>query len=170
MALPKGLTEASGLISIGFTVTESGANTFTQARTDLQLNPLDNEVFVVYAAQMDASSPDVAAGLNTGVFASISTTSRTTVGNLSSSQVIATAGNEIRGGIADGVPFIYASTDSPATQLPYIAVIATNDFYVQIVGSNNASAKAVSGRLYGVRAKASSSIYAALVQSELLSE
>jgi hypothetical protein len=76
--------------------------------------------------------------------------------------------NQIRGGIADGVGFSYASTDTPATQLEYLGIIATNDFFIQIVGANNTSAKGMSGRLYGVRARADASIYAALVQSEVL--
>jgi len=164
-----GLKETSSIISIGFGATESAANTFTQTSVDLQLNPLDNEVFVVYAVDLDTSPPDAVAGLNTDVFTSISTTSRTSVGNLSQSNVIASGSNQIRGGIADGVGFSQSSTDAPPTTLPYLAIIATNDFFVQVLGVNNASAKGVSGRLYGVRATASASIYAALVQSELLS-
>ncbi len=164
-----GLKETSSIISIGFSATESAANTFTQATVDLQLNPLDNEVFVVYAVDLDTSPPDTAAGLNSAVFTSVSTTNRTTVGNLSNSNVIATGSNEIRGGIADGVGFSSSSTDAPPTTLPYIAIISTNDFAIQVAGVNNVSAKSVSGRLYGVRATASASIYAALVQSELLS-
>ncbi len=164
-----GLKETSSIISIGFGTTESAVNTFTQASIDLQLNPLDNEVFVVYAVDLDTSPPDTQAGLNSDVFTSVSTTSRTAVGNLSQSNVIATGSNQIRGGIADGVGFSSSSTDAPPTTLPYVAIIATNDFFVQIVGVNNTSPKGVSGRLYGVRATASASIYAALVQSELLS-
>ena len=136
--MPKGLKQTSSLIAIGFNVTESAPNTFAQARVDLQLNPLDNEVFVVYAVDMDISAPDAVAGLNTDVFSS------------------------------DGVGFSYMSSDAPATQLEYLAIIATNDFFIQIIGGNNLAAKGMSGRLYGVRAKADASIYAALVQSEVL--
>ena len=166
--MPKGLKETSSLIAIGFSVTETAANTFAQTQIDLQLNPLDNEVFVVYAVDMDISAPDAVAGLTTDVFSSLSTTSRTSVGNLSNTNVIATAGNQIRGGIADGVGFTYHSSDAPATQLEYLAIISTNDFFVQVVGGNNLAAKGMSGRLYGIRAKADASVYAALVQSEVL--
>jgi len=167
--MPKGLKETSGLITIGFTNTESAANTFTESRTDLQLNVLDREVFVIYGLSMDISAPDAVAGLNTAAYASVSTTSRTSVGNLSDSNVVGTGANQIQGGIADGVGFSYSSADAPATQLEYLGIIATNDFYVQIIGANNAAAKAVSGRIYGVRATASADIFAALTQSELLS-
>ena len=58
--MPKGLKQTSSLITIGARVTETGPNTFTQATVDLQLNPLDNEVFVVQAIDMDNAAPDAA--------------------------------------------------------------------------------------------------------------
>jgi hypothetical protein len=168
--MPKGLKETSGLITIGFTVSETAANTFTEAKTDLQLNVLDREVFVVYGCVLDISAPDLVPGTNTDVFASVSTTSRSSVGNLSNSNVIATGANQIRsGGVGDGTAFSYSSSDAPPTQLEFLGVIATNDFYAQIAGTNNASAKGVSGRIYGVRARADADTFAALTQSELLS-
>jgi len=166
----KGLKDTSGLITIGFSGTETIANTFVQSQIDLQLNVLDREVFVVYGLNLDLTPPDCQPGLNTATFASISTTSRTSVGNLSNSNVLGTAGDQIRGSpIGDGIGFTFSSADSPPTQLEYLGIIATNNFFLQIVGANNVGTKAVSGRMYGVRAVADASIYSALVQSELLS-
>lgn len=167
--MPKGLKQTSGLITIGFEATESAPNTFTQVQTDLQLNVLDREVFTVYGISLDVAPPDAVAGLNTGTFASVSTTSRTSLGDLSVSNVLATAADQIRGGIADGVGFSFSSADTPSTQLEYLGIVATNDFFVQIVSQNNVGAKVVQGRMYGVRSVADASIYSALVQSELLS-
>ena len=53
--------------------------------------------------------------------------------------------------------------------LEYVGIIATNDFFVQINGSGNTGAKAVTGKLYGYRARADADIFSALVQSEVLS-
>jgi len=53
--------------------------------------------------------------------------------------------------------------------LEYIGIIATNDFFVQVEGFNNLIAKACQVRVYGERMKADASVYAALVQSEVLS-
>jgi hypothetical protein len=167
--MPTGLKETSSLIMIGFDAPETAANTFTEVEVDLQLNALDQEVFVIYGAALDISSPDVVLGVNTGVFASVSQTTRTTVGSLTDSNVIATAGNVIQGGIADGVGFSFSTTDAPSTQLEYLGIIATSQFFVQIEGQNNVQSDLVTGRLWGVRAKASAAIYASLVQSELLS-
>ena len=165
------LKKSSELITIGFRVDESAANTFTQGQVDLQLNPLDNEVFVVQAVNLDCLDPDNVAGTSTAIQCSVSTTSRTALGGLSVSSVIATQRLNIRqdAGSITGVPFATQSMETPPSTLDYIAIISTNDFFVQIQGTGNATAKNVQGRLYGYRAKADAATYAALVQSEVLS-
>ena len=64
---------------------------------------------------------------------------------------------------------MYASDSGPSTQLPYLGIIATNDFFLNIAGTNNTAVLFGNARVYGVRAKADAAIYAALVQSEQLS-
>jgi hypothetical protein len=169
--MPKGLKETSSLISIGFTVAETAPNTFTQASVDLQLNPLDNEVFIVYAIDLDLETPDAIAGTNTAMSGALTTTSRTALPNLSDSACLAVKQSRIRaaGFVDGGVGFTTGSNESPATQLEYLGIIATNDFFLQIEGANNAASHSMSGKVYGVRARADASIYAALVQSEVLS-
>ena len=169
--MPKGLKETSSLITIGFSVSESAANTFTQSRIDLQLNPLDNEVFVVQAINMDPEAPDAIAATNTATTASLTTTSQTAVGNLASSTTMANSQMRIMAnGFADaGVGFQQQSMETPPAGLEYLGIISTNDFFVQVLGLNNGAAKGVSGKVYGYRARADSAVYAALVQSEVLS-
>ena len=74
----------------------------------------------------------------------------------------------IRAHATGQVAFVSQAEQPPAT-LDYLGIIATNDFFVQVAGVNNAAAHGVSGKLYGYRAQASADIYAALVQSEVLS-
>lgn len=169
--MPKGLKETSSLIAIGATVTESAAGTFTSKKVDLQLNPLDNEVFVVYAVDIDLEAPELIANTTTLTKASISTTERTTTGGIADSNVLAASRIETQdNGGTSAVSNEYASDSSPATQLEYLGIIATNDFYLNILGSaGHAAAKTMQARVYGVRARADASIYAALVQSEVLS-
>ena len=81
--MPKGLKETSSLISIGFTVAETAPNTFTQASVDLQLNPLDNEVFIVYAIDLDLETPDAIAATNTAMQGALTTTSSIVTGKQS---------------------------------------------------------------------------------------
>lgn len=169
--MPKGLKETSSLITIGFSALETAPDTFHQERIDLQLNPLDNEVFVVTAIDMDLSNPNAIAATNTRVEASVTTTSQTSVVNLSASACLAVTDSAIRasGFVDGGVGFQKSSMETPPAALDYIGIIATNDFFVQIQGTANGTVKRVAGKMYGYRARADSAVYAALVQSEVLS-
>ena len=69
--MPKGLTQTSSTVAIGYSVTESAANTFTQTSVDLNLSPLDREVFVVQAIDMDLTPPDMIGSTNTNVAAAL---------------------------------------------------------------------------------------------------
>jgi len=167
--MPTGLKPSSSPIAVSFSLTESAANTFTQGRIDLQLNPLDNEVFVVTGVNLDPTVPTAIAGTNTEILASLTTTSQVDAVNLSSPSALATAVMNIQADAASLVGFTRTSEDSPTHGVDYIGIIATNDFFIQLRGTNNSTAKFLSGRMWGYRATASSSIYAALVQSEVLS-
>jgi hypothetical protein len=169
--MPTGLKQTSSIIAVGFSVDETAANTFTQASIDLNLSPLDREVFVVQSINMDGSPPDALAAVNTTTYCQLTTTSQTGVVNLSNSNCLAVARLDIKaaGFVDGGVGFERESSESPSTGLDYIGIIATNDFFVACRGTGNAVAKGLSGKLYGYRARASADIYAALVQSEVLS-
>lgn len=162
------LKKSSEIISVGFSATESAANTFVQTAVDLQLNPLDQEVFVVVAVDLDPAAPDCVAGQNTQVAMSLSSTSRTSFGNLNNSNVLANSVYDIRTDGANHVAITRTSLDSPPAALDYIGIISTSDFFVQLVGSNNAGAKTSFGRVWGYRARADAATYAALVQSQVL--
>ena len=170
--MPKGLKANSSMITVSFGVTESAPNTFTQQQIDLQLNVLDREVFVVTAIDLDPLPPDADFGASTRVNSSLSSTSRTAVGTLSGTNVLAVKNLYIRtaaGGTSAGAVFQTGSMESPPTNMDYVGIIATNDFYVQVEGDGNGNAKSVSGKLYGYRAIADGDTFAALTQSELLS-
>lgn len=165
------LKRTSSTIVIGARVGESAANTFTQGSVDLQLNPLDNEVFVVQAVDLDLANPDAIAATNTSVSGTLTTTSQTALPGLQSSNVLAVAEMSIRAaGFADGgVGFQKSSMETPPSMLDYIGIIATNDFFLQVEGSGNTGAKSIKCKVYGYRARADAATYAALVQSEVLS-
>jgi len=171
VTMPAGLKATSSSIAIGFSSTETLPNTFEQQSVDLNLDPLNREVFVVQAIDLTLGAPDALAAVDTAMLASVTTTSQTAVATLANSNCLAVAANQIRAsGFADsGVGFSQTPTESPGTVLEYIGIIATNDFFVQVEGANNAVPHAVSGKMYGYRARATADIYAALVQSEVLS-
>ena len=169
--MPAGLKQTSSVVSIGFSATETGPNTFTQTSVDLNLSPLDREVFVVLAVNIDPFPSDAITATDTLVAASLTTTSQTGVTNLSNSNCLANAINSIQAaGFTDGgVSFQTGAIETPPATLEYIGIIATNDFFVQVAGLNNNSPKGVTGKMYGYRARADADIFSALVQSEVLS-
>lgn len=169
--MPKGLKGTSSTVAIGFTAAETAPNIFTEASIDLNLSPLDREVFVVMAIDLDPGPPDAIAATDTGLKASVTTTSQTAVATLADSNCLAIAHRHIRanGFVDGGVGFQQSANESPSSLLEYLGIIATNDFFVQVQGENNLVAHDVTGKVYGYRAQASADIYAALVQSEVLS-
>ena len=169
--MPKGLTQPSSPITVSFSVAESAPNTYTEEKVDLQLNVLDREVFVVTGVNLDVLPPEAIAGVNTRVRGQLSSTSMDGPKSLSTSNVIAIARDDIRAaGFADGgVPFSAMFGESPAIGMDYLAIIATNDFFVAVEGSGNTGQAAMTGKLYGYRAIADGATFAALTQSELLS-
>jgi hypothetical protein len=166
-----GFKKTSETIAISFGVDETAPNTFIQEEIALQLDVLNNEIFVVLAVDLDITPPDAIAGVDTTTNASASTTSLLAVGNLSQSNVMAQSSDRIRaGGFVDGgVAFSRAADSTYTGMVDYISLIATNNFFVQLEGGNNLVAKGLNGRVWGYRARADSSTYAALVQSEVLS-
>ena len=169
--MPAGLKQTSSVVAIGFSATETGPNTFTQTSVDLNLSPLDREVFVVLAVNLDPSFPDAIAATNTLVSASLTTTTQTDIAGLENSNCLSASNISLRaaGFVDSGVGYMSQALETPPSTLEYIGIVATNDFFVQIKGVNNLVAKGISGKMYGYRAKADASIYSALVQSEVLS-
>ncbi|AXH78525.1 MAG: hypothetical protein [Circular genetic element sp.] len=171
IGMPRGLKETSGIVAISARAEESAPNTFTQESIDLNLDPLNNEVFVVVAVDLNPSFPDAEPSTDTASQACLSVTSRTTMGFIEDNNVLASASTAIRAkGYSDsGVGFTQQSLETPPSNLEYIGIIATNDMFLSIEGLNNVAVKAVGCRVWGYRAKADAAIYAALVQSEVLS-
>ncbi len=166
-----GFKKTSDTIAISFLQEESAPNTFTQDEIALQLDVLNNEIFVVLAVDLDLEAPDAIAATNTVVRGSVCSTSQTVVQSLGDTNCLATARDDIRaaGFVDGGVSFSRSAAQSYTGDVDYIGLIATNNFFVQVEGLNNLVAKTLSGRVWGYRARADASTYAALVQSEVLS-
>ncbi len=166
-----GFKKTSELIAVSFGIDELVPNTFIQEEVALQLDVLNNEIAVILAIDIDVTPPDAVAAIDTRTTASVSSTSLTGIGTLAQTNTLAVARDDIRaGGFVDGgVAFSRKADSSYTGDLDYLGLIATNNFFVQLTGVGNLVAKGVTGRVWLFRAKADSSTYAALVQSEVLS-
>ena len=177
---PKGLKTTSSPLQISALVEESGVNTFTAEEIPLTLNVLDNEVFVITQVNIDVESPDllfvgaVPGGTNRRTIATLSTTARQTIGGIEDSNVVASASREIIT-LVDATPLVQSvafDREDPqfaAISEDYLAIVATNNMFLNVEGFDNVLSKSARVRVYGYRASASAAVYAALVQSELLS-
>lgn len=166
-----GFKKTSDTIAISFGVSEAAPNTFVQEEIALQLDVLNNEIFVVLACDIDLTEPDAVAATNTLTRGSLTTTTSAIVASLNSTNCVATAKESIRAsGFADGgVGFSRMAAQSYTGDVDYISLIATNNFFIQLEGLGNGTTKSLTGRIWGYRARADASTYAALVQSEVLS-
>lgn len=166
-----GFKKTSDTIAISFAAAETGPNTFIQEEVALQLDVLNNEIFVVLGIDLDVGNPDAIAATDTATSSSLTTTSQTALSGIQNSNCLASSREAIRaaGFVDGGVAFTRAAESTVLGNVDYIGLIATNNFFVQCIGTNNGLAKSVAGRLWGYRAKADASTYAALVQSEVLS-
>lgn len=170
--MTKGITVTSAVITISGNTAEAVAGTMVQEQIPLSLDILNREVLLVYAIDMNPDAPDALAATNTSTFASLSTTTRATVGTIADTNVLGFADKSIRaaGFLDGGVAFQDISPETPtASHLDYIGIVSTNDFFVQVQGQQNVNTKSVDWRMWAARAKVSADIYAALVQSETLS-
>jgi len=171
MALSQHFSKMSNVFTVNTQLTESGAHTFTSDTIALNVDPLSSEIIIVLAADIDVQGVDLVATKNTTVNASISTTARTTVGGLESSNVIANKTIHIRADAANAVSFESQHPDSPTSNnLDWIALIATDDIHLNIQGSaDQVSAGTMQARLWCIRGRVKDAgVYSALVQSELL--
>lgn len=176
------LKRSSEVITISNRSDNGVASTFAVTQIDLQLNPLDQEVFVVTGVKIDflcyppaLAVPVVGSDNFANEEIAISTTRPTTMPDLGDSNVLAAASRYARYHVnAAGDVTSYAMeesspTDTPDTNLDYIGIVATSDMFLAIDAFNASQITDVAIRVYGYRAKADAATYAALVQSEVLS-
>lgn len=170
--MTKGISVTSAIITISGSTAEAVAGTMVEEQVPLNLDILGREVLLVYAIDINVQPPDAVAGVNTDTQASLSSTSRTTIGTIANTNVLGFGKMLIQaaGFVDGGAPFTETSPETPtANALDYIGIISTNDFFVQVQGANNVGAKSANWRMWCARAKVTADIYAALVQGEALS-
>jgi len=171
---PKGLKTTSSPLQISASLAQKTTNGFETLEIPLTLNVLDNEVFVITQINLDVDAPSwpVTPGAAASVSSSLSTTARTSTGTIADSNVVGAAERIIISDpITGGVAFDREDPLFAAISEDYLGIVATNNMFLNINSDANAVAsfKRVRVRVYGYRASASASVYAALVQSELLS-
>jgi len=162
---------------------ENATGGFTSEAFDLQLNPLDMEVFVVQAVNVDyVGNPPTVLAFTGGAIVlkpvAFSTSRPLAQLDLSSSNVFAAAKQTAVLFFDGAAPpncqtytlFEDKPSETPDSNLDHIAIIATSNFFIGGTdAANNLGDTAISFKIWGYRARADAATYAALVQSEVLS-
>jgi hypothetical protein len=186
------LKRTSEPITISKHYDASVRDAFAVNEVDLQLNPLDREVFVVTAVKIDFMTipfPDseipATAGPKLGEYeVSIFKTRPLASSGVGNSNVVASSSLFCLQQLWDGptaVGMDYSGftlleqtpSDTPPVNMEYLDIIATDNFFVtqfsQNINQAIGTGPAVNIRVHGYRAQADAATYAALVQSEALS-
>tara|TARA_Y100001963_G_C6683944_1_gene401250 strand:+ start:422 stop:925 length:504 start_codon:yes stop_codon:yes gene_type:complete len=165
-----GFKQSSGIIAVSGRIEESAPGTFTETEINLSLDPLNNEIFVVLAIDSALSMPNFIPGTDTTALFQLSTTTQAAISGLENPNVMVRTERRIQSPAAgDTVYSEQLAGESPQATLDYIQIVATPDLFAQIEGLNTTSQMACAYRVWGYRAKADAATYAALVQSEVLS-
>ena len=175
------LKRSSEIITISSRVKQVAVNTFETNQVDLQLNPLDQEVFVVLGVKIDFLSELPFTGTFTPGFhqgeaeIGLTTTRPTTMPSLAVSNCVAYSNIQTVGGVSATNELIsfavieQGPADTPDSNLDYLGIIATSDMFLSVNSTNSVYNTDAAVRVYGYRARADAATYAALVQSEVLS-
>lgn len=173
------LKSTSSPIVVSTPYEQGVVNAFEVIPVDLQLNPLDQEVFVVTAVKIEffdvPTTPSVPGNFVQGEFETAMCKSRpSTMQTIGDSNCIAYSRFDAVYGFTATDPAGVAlkestAGDSPPSQLEYLDIVATDNFFIALDGNATTNQNRGAVRVYGYRAKADAATYAALVQSEMLS-
>lgn len=165
-----GLKQITDLVNIGGAVTESGANTFTEAIVNINLSPVDRQVFVITDVQFTSLEPDPIPGAVTQVNMQVAKTPQTGMLTANSPDLISRSQKLVYGGAAEFSAFetdFKGTSASTGGRNDYLMILATEDAHIGVVGFANANPKNAQCRITGYFAVADAATYNSLVLSEL---
>lgn len=163
--------KTSSVFNVGASVTESAANTFTQEQVTLPLSSLDREVFIMTDVQMSGGNIIGSAGVSATSDVQVTKTSQTGLLGINDPDILGKLITKIDNNVPTGPAVMEdrhpGNSFSTGTDRDYLAIIATPNFFIATVSSNQAGALSAQCRITGYRAKANADTYAALVTEEL---
>jgi len=164
------IKQITSLVNIGGTVTESAANTFTEAQIGINLSPVDRQVFVITDVAFTSQEPSRVPATLTELAYQVTKTSQTAIISANNPDLVSRAQKLCSGGAAE---FSFFETDFGQNQNTtgdrndYLMILATEDAFIGVAGTANTAAKSADVRVTGYFATADASTYQALVLSEL---
>jgi len=151
-------------------ITESAANTYTQAEISLPLDSLNQEGVLVHAVYFTSTEPERVVNAKTVCALQVSSTSKTDIVGANDANLIARRQLIVLGGAAEfsGPNIIdLIGQDAPYTEADNLMIVATDNVFFAIKGDNNTGAMQGQFRMVCSRVKLDAAAYAALVTNEL---
>ena len=170
--MAKAYTITSDPFFVNGSITETGANTYSQSQISLPLDSLNQEGILVHAVYFTSSEPELVPNQRTAVTLEVTSTSKTGLIGANDANLVARRQLFISGGAAEfSGPHVvdFIGSEAPYQVADNLMVIATDDVFFAIKGSNNTAAANGQFRMVCSRIKLSASAYAALVTNELSS-
>jgi len=99
--MPKAYKVTSDPFFVNGSLTESGANTFTQTEISLPLDSLNQEGVLVHAVYFISDEPDAVAAARTAITMQVTSTSKTAMVGANDANLIARRQLFIQGGAAE---------------------------------------------------------------------
>lgn len=164
-----GFKYSSELFEIRASVTESAANTFTEEEIQINLDSLNREILVIMSVDLDIGNPDLIAGSSTATNGSLTKTSQSNTVGISNPACIAEIRKDCKSLAApdaQAVTYVDALPVLDSDGLPYLSILATDNAFLGMKGTNNGAARNASVLIKARRARADADTYAALVTSE----
>jgi hypothetical protein len=170
--MPKAYKITSDPFFVNGSVTETGANTFTQTEISLPLDSLNQEGILVHAVYFESSSPELVPGLSSRVNLQVTATNKTALVGANDANLIAQRTLVTSGGAAEfSGPHVidFIGQDAPYQESDNLMIVATDNVFFAIQCANQGAAKSGTFRMVCSRVKLDAAAYAALVTNELSS-
>jgi len=164
------IKQITSLVNIGGSITESAASTFTEAQININLSPVDRQVFVITDVAFTSSEPSVVLGTSTAVTFQVTKTTQTGIITANNPDLVSRGSKHLFAGA--GI-MAWAETDfgtvqnTTGSKNDYLMILATEDAFIGVLGAANPAVRSAECRITGYFATADASTYQALVLSEL---
>lgn len=170
--MAKAYTVTSDPFYVNGNVISTDGNTFTEVQISAPLDSLNREGLLVHGVYFTGSQPDSVPAVTSLIHMQLTTTSKTgrapaNDANLLASREIITVGGAAEFSGPHIVDFI--GQDAPYQSTDILGIVATDDLFLSIFGSNQTAAKGCEVRVVASRIRLEASAYAALVTNELSS-
>ena len=166
--MASGLKRTSADFFVSAQISELGPNTFTEQTVSLPLNSLDREVFVITGIILDPGTPTSLPNTQTSSTLQLTRNTAGALQTVADFNLIAISVEAINGGVAEFDFFskTYGNQIMESGQ-DFVDIVATPNMSIAVQGNNLPASLTSQLRVYGYRAQASSSVYSALIASEL---